>query len=117
MTREIFTAIRMKNIDNLYLFIPELICTLYLYDLVKGVRLSDICSTFLRIPCVVKVMFGVVRKLLTPLRCWRKIRDLARRNLLKVTVTHCHVCVPSEAQGSIEDTLQLGPVDGRVLPA
>ena len=91
-------------------------CTLY--DLVKGVRLSYfLLSTFLRIPCVVKVMFGVVRKLLTPLRCWRKIRDLARRNLLKVTVTHCHVCVPSEAQGSIEDTLQLGPVDGRVLPA
>ena len=95
--------------DNLYLFIPELY-------VVRPCQRSK-TSTFLRIPCVVKVMFGVVRKLLTPLRCWRKIRDLARRNLLKVAVTHCHVCVPSEAQGSIEDTLQLGPVDGRVLPA
>ena len=62
-------------------------------------------------------MFGVVGELLTPLRCWRKIGDFARRNLLKVSVSHRHVCVPSEAEGSIEDTLQLSPVDGRVLPA
>ena len=62
-------------------------------------------------------MFGVVRELLTPLRFWRQIGDLARRNLLKVSVSHRHVCVPSEAECSVEDTLQPGPVEGRVLPA
>ena len=62
-------------------------------------------------------MFGVVLELGIPLRCGGQIADFTRRNLLKVAVAHTDVCVLSEAEGSIEDTLQRSPVDGRVLPA
>ena len=72
---------------------------------------------YLRISGVVKVIFGVVGELVTPPRCRRQITDLARRNLLPVSVTHRHVSVPSEAECSVEDSLQPGPVYGRVLPA
>ena len=60
-------------------------------------------------------MFGVVLELGIPLRWGRQIADFTRRNLLKVAVPHADVCVPSEAEGSVEDTLQRSPVDGRVL--
>ena len=60
-------------------------------------------------------MFGVVLELGIPLRCGRQMSDLTRRNLLKVAVTHTHVSIPSEAEGSVEDSLQLSPVDGWIL--
>ena len=61
-------------------------------------------------------MFGVILELGIPLRPRRQIGDFTRRNLLKVAVAHTHVCVLSEAEGSIEDAVQRSPVDSRVLP-